>query len=237
MADETTDPSDSDESDLAADREARESELDVAGPPPRDLSREAALVSAGLLVAAAVLCVVAPFRAVYTLRAGGLSASFDGWGRYDLAAASQHGPRYGVALTAAAIVLVVAAATRLRDLRPVDRSDYLDYPDATDRESPDGDVSTTPARSDDRLAVGIGVAGSALLLGVLAAVALNIQSTLDNAGSIASSGGESTSVDVGAMLWLLVGAWVVSVVGLWIPWYESRRRAWAADEAPAPALP
>ena len=196
------------------DEDEIERELDEAFPPPRDLSRQASLVSAGLTVVAGILCVFAPFRAVYTLRAGGISASFDGWGRYDLASGSQHGPRYGVALTVAAVVLVIAAASRLRDLRPV--SDPI--PDQ------DGTVGD-PARSgDERLAAGIGIAGSALLLGVLAAVALNVESTVSNASSIAASGGTSTAVDVGGMLWILVGAWVVSVLALYVPWYEARRR-------------
>lgn len=199
-------------------------ELDDVYPPPRDLSREAALVSAGLSVVAGVLCIVAPFRAVYTLRASGISASFDGWGRYDLAAASQHGPRYGIVLTVAAIVLVVAAASRLRDLRPVAASaspDTASDVDANSAATP-GEPPANPG--DDRLAAAVGIAGSALLLGVLGAVALNIESTVSNAGSIADSGGQSTAVDVGAMLWLLVGGWVVSVLALYVPWFEARRR-------------
>ena len=192
------------------DQDEIERELDEAFPPPRDLGKQAALVSAGLTVVAGVLCVVAPFRPVYTLRAGGISASFDGWGRYDLASGSQHGPRYGIALTVAAVVLVIAAASRLRDLRPV---------------SDQGETLDDPASSgDERLAAGIGIAGSALLLGVLAAVALNVESTVSNADSIAATGGTSTAVDVGGMLWILVGAWVVSVLALYVPWYESRRR-------------
>ena len=207
-------------------------ELDDAYPPPRDLSREAALVSAGLSVVAGVLCIVAPFRAVYTLRASGISASFDGWGRYDLATASQHGPRYGVALTVAAIVLVVAAASRLRDLRPVARDIDAGVPGDTDTgtavshtDTGAGTPGEPPANTgDDRLAAAVGIAGSALLLGVLGSVALNIESTVSNAGSIADSGGQSTAVDVGAMLWLLVGGWVVSLLALYVPWFEARRR-------------
>ncbi len=188
-------------------------------PQPPDRSRAAALVGAGLSVVAGVLCIVAPFRAVYTLRAQGISASFDGWGRYDLATGSQHGPRYGIALTVAALVLVVAAATRLRDLRPVAAYD----PDVDDPEAEVADVEPA-ATGDDRLAAGVGIGGSALLLGVLAAVALNIESTVSNANSIADTGGTRTAVDVGGMLWFLVGAWVVSVVALYLPWLEARRR-------------
>ncbi len=174
---------------------------------PRDRSREAAIIGAGLSVAAGVLCIVAPFRAVYTLRAQGISASFDGWGRYDLATGSQHGPRYGIALTVAALVLVIAAATRLRDLRPVAEP-----------------VDVIDADADDRLAAGIGIGGSALLLGVLAALALSIESTVANSDAIASSGGTETAVTVGGMLWFLVGAWVISVLALYVPWFEARRR-------------
>ena len=174
---------------------------------PRDRSREAAIIGAGLSVAAGVLCIVAPFRAVYTLRAQGISASFDGWGRYDLATGSQHGPRYGIALTVAALVLVIAAATRLRDLRPVAEP-----------------VDVIDADADDRLAAGIGIGGSALLLGVLAALALSIESTVANSDAIASSGGTKTAVTVGGMLWFLVGAWVISVLALYVPWFEARRR-------------
>ncbi|WP_375499322.1 hypothetical protein [uncultured Jatrophihabitans sp.] len=201
-----------------------DADLDEQFLPPPDRSREAALIAAGLSVVAAVLCVVAPFRAVYTLRAQGISASFDGWGRYDLASGAQHGPRYGVALTVAALVLVIAAATRLRDLHPVaettEAAQFTQAIDAIDAT----DAIDAAFTGDDRLAAGVGIAGSALLLGVLASVALSIESTVSNADSIAATGGTATTVDVGAMLWLLVGAWVVSVVAVYLPWFEARRR-------------
>ena len=189
-------------------------ELDDQFSPPQDRSREAALVAAGLSVVAGVLCIVAPFRAVYTLTAQGISASFDGWGRYDLATGSQHGPRYGIALTVAALVLVIAAATRLRDLRPI-----LDD-DLPETRNPDA----LPQTDDDRLAAAVGIAGSALLLGVLGSVALSIESTVSNSEAIASAGGTATKVEVGGMLWFLVAAWVVSVVAVYLPWVEARRR-------------
>ena len=226
MADETTDLTDDGLDEVAldtVDQDEIDRELDAQLPPPRDRSREAALVGAGLSVVAGVLCIVAPFRAVYTLRAQGISASFDGWGRYDLATGSQHGPRYGIALTVAALVLVIAAATRLRDLRPVAAEEDIEEEGAAAEDDGERDPAD-PAAADDRLAAGIGIGGSALLLGILASLALSIESTVANSDAIASSGGTRTAVSVGGMLWFLLGAWVVSVLALYVPWFEARRR-------------
>jgi hypothetical protein len=200
-----------------------ESEEDpVAEPAPPHPAAISDIRLAGpcvLWLAAAGLLLIAPFRLDYSLNLRFLdvrqSTSADGWGRvrrsFTGTSVTEHGPRYGIVLSVAAGLVLVAAG--LAALAAVRRSGYL------------------------RVASGgTGLVGAALAAGVASAALLNAQSLRDNIknqliGAFSGSGrvGIPRTRDVvhlttGWMVWLTaiaVGSAAGAVLLLALP--EPRR--------------
>ncbi|WP_375475661.1 hypothetical protein [uncultured Jatrophihabitans sp.] len=126
-----------------------------SSPAPHGLVRTAAalwLAQPALLLAAAILAVVAPSRALYGYGArsefAGATTTVDGFGRIRGSATGQHGVNYGVLFWAAALLLGLAAAAALLDRR--------------------------------RMGVAALLCGGSLLAGVVAVTVLQVRSTSDN---------------------------------------------------------
>jgi hypothetical protein len=125
-------------------------------------------VAAGAVMwaAAAAFSLGAAFQKIYSLSygtgSGRLIESLDGWGRVSVSGpisvdSTQYGPRYGIVFCACAAVFALLAVVTAWAL------------------------VVAPAPRVNQLAVVVGVAGSAVLGGLLAGIVLHAQSTLGSA--------------------------------------------------------